>query len=67
MEEIRGAEITARMGEKRMTRNVQRWKQLKERPAYLRKQNKATRAHLDTEEKDHWEFGLTVTAPGQQD
>ena len=67
VKEIRGAEITARRGEKRVTRNLKRWKQLKERRAYLRKQNIGTRAQLDSEEEDYWEFGLTVTAPGQQD
>ena len=66
VEEIRGTEITARRGKKRVTRNVQRWKQMKERPAYLRKQGTGIDGQQDSDEEDDWEYGLSVTAPGQQ-
>ena len=57
IEEVKGVEITARRGRKTVTRNVQRWKAVKERPSYLQKQNKVIGAQDDSEEED-WDFKL---------
>ena len=57
----------ARRGKKTVTGNVQKYKQLKKRPDYLRQQSKGTGGQVDSEDEDDWEVGLSVTISGQQD
>ena len=64
VEEVRGAEITARRGKKNVTRNVQKWKGIKERPRYLQQQSRGTGTQDDSDEEvEDWYFEL----PGQQE
>ena len=40
---------------------------MKERLAYIRKQGTGIDGQQDSDEEDDWEYGLSVTAPGQQE
>ena len=68
VEQVRGAEITARRGKKTVTRNVQKWKGIKERPKYLQQRSRgtSTQDNSDDEEED-WYFELRAQPPAQQE
>ena len=68
VEEVTGTVVTAKRGEKIVTRNVQRWKKIKERQAPTKQQVKETRRQEDSdEEDDDWEFDLTTPQPREQE
>ena len=68
VEEVTGTVVTAKRGEKIVTRNVQRWKKIKERQEPTKQQVKETRHQEDSdEEDDDWEFDLTTPQPREQE
>ena len=68
VEEVKGTEVTARRGKKKVTRNVQRWKIIKQRPPYLQRQGREAGSQDDSdEEDDDWDFELPAPQPGQHE
>ena len=68
VEEVKGTEVTARRGKKKVTRNVQRWKIIKQRPPYLQQQGREAGSQNDSdEEDDDWDFELPAPQTGQQE
>ena len=68
VEQVRGAEKTARRGKSRVTRNVKKWKGIKERPKYLQQQSRETGIQEDSdEEEEDWYFELPAQPPAQQE
>ena len=69
VEQVEWPEVTASRGMKVVTRNVQRWKRVKERPKYLQERGieTATQDVCEDEDDDDWFFELRVQPPARQE
>ena len=63
VEEVKGTKITARRGREIKTRNIEKWKVLKTRPAYLQKPQKGDLGVVD---EDDWFCYPTATSDNAQ-
>ena len=65
VEEVKGTKIVAKKGELSRTRNVEKFKILKQRPDYLQTKTGAVEKMVEEAEEDDWMEEVMVVASGQ--